>query len=226
MHRLLCVCPPRVDPLFPLVLLKSCNQIPLAFKVWFSGNSSSCCLTARLGKLTWGSEPSFQWVDFCGIIVLKFVSHPTSGYGVWFYCDCAPYTISLWLLLCLWMCGVFFGEFQYLPVDDCSAVSGDSGALSRGSECTSFYSVILDKVFKTTHMIYSKPFKSYFNLMLSYIFYFFLNLSIVFVFMCILLFFGLNSALSRLGCIMDFQLALGLIIVLHWCATLSDLLLI
>ena len=33
MRTLLCVCPPRVESLFPPVLLKSCNQIPLAFKV-------------------------------------------------------------------------------------------------------------------------------------------------------------------------------------------------
>ena len=85
---LLCVCPPRVESLFSPVLLKSCNQIPLAFKVWFYGNSSSHCQTPRLGSLTWGSEPSFQWVDFCGIIVLQFVSRPPSGYGIWFYCDC------------------------------------------------------------------------------------------------------------------------------------------
>ena len=39
--------------------------------------------------------------------------------------------------------GVFFGEFQCLPVDDSSAVSCDSGALTRGSEPTSFYSAIL-----------------------------------------------------------------------------------
>ena len=31
------------------------------------------------------------------------------------------------------MWGIFFGEFQCLPVDDCSAVSCDSGALARGS---------------------------------------------------------------------------------------------
>ena len=31
------------------------------------------------------------------------------------------------------MWGSFFGEFQCLPVDDCSAVSSDSGALARGS---------------------------------------------------------------------------------------------
>ena len=94
MHTLLCVCPPRVDSLFPPVLSKSCNQIPLAFKVWFSRNSSSCCQIPRLGSLTWGSEPALQCVDFCGIIVLQFVSHPPSGYGIWFYCDCAPPTIS------------------------------------------------------------------------------------------------------------------------------------
>ena len=145
MHTLLCVCPPSVESLFPPVLSKSCNQIPLVFKVWFSGNSSSRCWTPRLGNLTWGSEPLLHWVDFCGISVLQFVSHPPTSYAIWFYCDCASPTISLWLLLCLWMWGIFFGEFQCLLVDDSSAVSCDSGALARGSECTSFYSAILNQ---------------------------------------------------------------------------------
>ena len=122
MCTLFCVCPPRVESLFPPVLSKSCNQIPLAFKVWFSGNSSFHCRTPRLGSLTWGSEPSLQWVDLYGIIVLQFVSHPPSGYGIWFYCNCTPPTVSLQLLLCLWMWGIFFGEFQCLPAIDCSAV--------------------------------------------------------------------------------------------------------
>ena len=113
MCTLLCVGPPRVEPLF-----KSCNQIPLAFKVWFSGNSSSRFWTPRLGSLMWGSEPSLQWVDFCDISVLQFVSHPPSGYGILFHCDCAPPTASWRLLLCLWMWGIFFGEFQCLPVND------------------------------------------------------------------------------------------------------------
>ena len=108
MHTLLCVCPPRVESLFPPVLSKSCSQIPLVFKVWFSRNSSSRCWTPRLGSLTWGSEPSLQWVDFCGISVLQSVSHPPSRYGIWFYCDCAPPTVSLWLLLCLWMWCIYF----------------------------------------------------------------------------------------------------------------------
>ena len=144
-HILLCVCPPRVESLFPSVLLKSCNQIPLTFKVWFSRNSSSCCQTPMFRNLTWGSEPSLQWVDFCGTCVLQFVSHPPSSYGIWFYCDCTPPTISLWLALCLWMWGIFFVELQCLPVNDCSAVSCDSGVLTRGSESTSFYSAILNQ---------------------------------------------------------------------------------
>ena len=146
MRTLLCVCSPRVESLLPPVLSKSCNQIPLAFKVWFSGNSSSCCQTPTLGSLMWGSESSLQWMDFCGISVLQFVSHPSSGYGIWFYCDWAPPTISLWLLLCLWMWGIFIGEFQCLPVNDCSAVSYDSSALARGSESMSFYSTIFSVV--------------------------------------------------------------------------------
>ena len=40
----------------------------------------------------------------------------------------------MWLLLCLWMWGILFDEFQRLPVDDCPAASCDSGVLARGSE--------------------------------------------------------------------------------------------
>ena len=143
MHTVLCGCPPRVECLFPPVLLKSCNQIPLAFKIWFSRNSSSHCQIPRLGRLAWGSESSLQWVDFCGINVLQFLSHLPTSYVIWFYCNCAPLTVSLWFLLCLWMWGIFFGEFQCLPVNDCSAHSCDSGALARVSESMSFYFAIL-----------------------------------------------------------------------------------
>ena len=142
MCTLFCVRPPRVGSLFPPVLLKSCSQFPLGFKVWFSMNSCSCCRTPRLASLTWSSEPSLQWADFCGLSVCQSVSHPPTSYGIWFYSDCAPPTISLWLLLCLLMWGIFFGEFHCLPIDDCPAASCDSGVLARGSESTSFYSAI------------------------------------------------------------------------------------
>ena len=145
MCTLLCVCPPRVESLFPPVLSKSWNKISLAFKVWFSRNSSSHCRTPRLVSLTRHSEPSLQWVDCCVMSVLQFVNHPPSSYGIWFYRDCAHPTVSLWLLFCLWMWDIFFGEFQCLPVDDCSAVSCASSALQRGSQSTSFYSIILNQ---------------------------------------------------------------------------------
>ena len=153
MCTLLCVRPPRVESLFLPVLSKSCHLIPLAFKVWFSRNSSSCWWTPRFGSLTWGSEPSLQWMDFHGISVLQFVSHPPSSYGIWFYCDCTPPTVSLWLLLYLWMWGIFFDKLQCPPVNDCSAVSCDSGALTRGSERMSFYSTILNQS-STSNFLY------------------------------------------------------------------------
>ena len=49
------------------------------------------------------------------------------------------------LLLCLWIWGNSLGEFQFLPVDDCSAVTCDSSCLARGSERASFYSAILNQ---------------------------------------------------------------------------------
>ena len=56
----------------------------------------------------WGLEPSQQWENFFGIIVLQFVDHPPSRYGIWFYCICTPPFILLWFPLCLWMWGIFF----------------------------------------------------------------------------------------------------------------------
>ena len=100
------VCALQVWSLFTPVLSKSCNQIPLAFKVWFSRNSSSHCRTPRLGSLMWGSEPSLLWVDFCGISVLQSVfTHPAvMGFE---FTVIAPLLPSLWLLLCLWIWSIF-----------------------------------------------------------------------------------------------------------------------
>ena len=98
-----CMCPPRVKFLYSPVLWNSCNQTLMFFKARFSGGSSSCCQTLWLGRLRWGSELSLPWQNFCGIIVFQFVGCPPRRYGILFYCDFAPPTISLWFLLCLWM---------------------------------------------------------------------------------------------------------------------------
>ena len=42
------------------------------------------------------------YLIFFSIIVLQYVGHPPGRYEIWFYHDCAPPTISLKLLLCLW----------------------------------------------------------------------------------------------------------------------------
>ena len=94
--------------LFPPVLWRSCNPVPQAFKVRFPGDSQSLGKIPRLESLMWGLEPSQLCKDFFGIIILQFVVHLPSKIRIWFYGDCALPTISLKLLLCPWMLGIFF----------------------------------------------------------------------------------------------------------------------
>ena len=79
----------------------------------------------------------------------------TVGEFLWYYCSpvCGLPTQQVWDLILSWLClsyrltvasplslGVgsrFFGGFQSLPVNSCN-----SGALTGGDECTSFYSTI------------------------------------------------------------------------------------
>ena len=81
-HAKFCFCPARLESLFPPVLWKSCNQIPLAFKVRFHGDFQSHCPVPRLGSLTCGSESSQWWEIIFIIIVLQFVGHPPGSYGI------------------------------------------------------------------------------------------------------------------------------------------------
>lgn len=50
--------------------------------------------------------------------------------GFEFYRDCAS-TVSLWLLLCLWIVGYLFWWVQRPPVDGCSTANCRFGALAR-----------------------------------------------------------------------------------------------
>ena len=88
-------CPPRI-----VCFLQSCIS-PIIKCRWYSR------WIPWLGSLIWGSEPSQQWKNYFGIIVIQFVGHPPSEYVILFYCDCAPSTILLWLL-CVWIQGIFF----------------------------------------------------------------------------------------------------------------------
>ena len=80
-HTKFWLCPSRLESLFPPVLWKSYNQIPLAFKVRFPGDSESLYQIPGLGSLTWGSETSQQCENFFGFIVLQSVGHPPVGNG-------------------------------------------------------------------------------------------------------------------------------------------------
>ena len=67
--------------LFPPVLLKTYNEIMLAFKARVPGDSVPLS-DPQAGKPDGGSEPSQQWENFFGIIVLQFMGHPPSRYGI------------------------------------------------------------------------------------------------------------------------------------------------
>ena len=64
--------------LFPPVLRKLYNQILLAFKVKFPGDSQFLGWIPRLGRLICCLEPSQNCESFFGVIVLQFVSRPPS----------------------------------------------------------------------------------------------------------------------------------------------------
>ena len=57
-----------------------------------------------------------------------------------FKCDSS---ILLWLLLCPWSWGIFFGGFQHSPLDGCSAASFNFGVLTGEDEHTSFILLLL-----------------------------------------------------------------------------------
>ena len=79
-----CLCPPRLEPLFPPVLWKSYNQILLAVKARFPGGSQPLCWIPRLGGLMWGSEPWQEWKNIFVTIALQlWVTHPAgAGFDV------------------------------------------------------------------------------------------------------------------------------------------------
>ena len=95
------LCPPSLESLFPPVLWKSCDQIPLAFKVRFPGEFPVPLSDPQAGKPGVRFRTFKTVENFFGIIFLQFVGHLPDGNRISFYCDCAPPTILL-RLLCLW----------------------------------------------------------------------------------------------------------------------------
>ena len=117
--------------LFPPVLWKSNNQIPLAFKVRFPGDFQSLL-----------SDPQAGMPD------VGFRTFTTVGKLLWYYCSpvCGSPTWWVWDLILSIMpllspcCSFFFvfghgvsffGGFQHLPVNGCSTASCNFGAFHR-----------------------------------------------------------------------------------------------
>ena len=100
--------------------------------------------------------PSQESLDLC--LVGSLILPPGSGWAhsfVWALqaflvgmvfdskCNFVTPTILLGLLLCPWMCGIFFGGIQhYYPVNDCSVISYNFWVLTGEDEHMSFYSAI------------------------------------------------------------------------------------
>ena len=139
-----CLCPPRLESVVPPVLWKSYNQILLALKARLPGGSQA--LFKPPGWESWCGIQNFynSGRTSFGIIVLQFVGHPPSRYGIAFYCVCTPPPISLQFLCCLWMWGILFWWFQLPPVSGGLSAGCSSGVLP-GDERTPFYSAIMNQ---------------------------------------------------------------------------------
>ena len=122
-----CLCPPRPESLVPPVLWKSCNQIPLAFKVNSLGIPSPFVRSP-----SWKAWRGVQNLHNSGrsSLVLLFsslwVMHP-AGMGFDFTVT-VPLLLSCCSFFFVFGCGhlfFFFGRFQCPSVDGYSTASCD-----------------------------------------------------------------------------------------------------
>ena len=130
-----CLCPPRLECLFPSVLWNLYNQILLALKARFPGDSQA-----------------FYQIPSLGSLIVGFRTFTTMGELLWYYCPpvWGSSTQWVWDLIWLWFspsyhhaapfffvfeCEVsFFAGFQHPPLSDCSTASYYFGVLSETDE--------------------------------------------------------------------------------------------
>ena len=93
-----CVCPLRVESLFPVALGVSLLDV----KVRYSGGSSSCCRSPWLGSLMWGQTPHCLGRTSAAVTFLLFVGIQPGGCRAWLSCLSAPPTQ---FFLCIFSCG-------------------------------------------------------------------------------------------------------------------------
>ena len=76
------------------------SQIPCRFPVPLPDPQTE---KSDVRPRTFATVGELLWYDHFPVCVLH-----TSRYGIWFYGDCAPPIVSLWLVFCLWMWDMFF----------------------------------------------------------------------------------------------------------------------
>ena len=106
-----CLCPPRLDSLFPPVLWKSYNQIPLTCKGRFPRDSQSLCGIPSLGSLMWGLElHNSGRTSLVLLFSSRWVTHPADlGFDFIIIVPLLPSHCSCFFVF---GCGVsFLGEF-------------------------------------------------------------------------------------------------------------------
>ena len=101
-HVGFCVCPLRVESLFPTALWVSQKKPCWPSKPnKYSGGSSSLSRTPGLGSPMLGLDPLFLRKNLCNILL--FMRHPPGGVGLDYMAPPNP-PISLWFLLCIFSC--------------------------------------------------------------------------------------------------------------------------
>ena len=138
-----CLCPPRQESLFPPVLCKSYNQIPLVFKARFPGDFQTLFLVPRLGSGVLNLHTSVRMS-----LVLAFSSlWVTHLEGMEFdFIMIVPLLMSCCSFFFVFGHGVsFFGGFQHPPVNGCLRPGYNFGALTGGDEHTSYSTVLIWK---------------------------------------------------------------------------------
>ena len=138
-----CLCPPRLESVFPPVLWKFSNQVPLPSRSASLGVPSP--FVGSPGWEAWHVVPNLHNSGRALVLLFSslWVTHPAAvGFD---FIMITPLLPSCWGLFFVFGLGVSsFSRFQHPPVDDCSTVSCDFGALA-GDECLCFYSAILNQ---------------------------------------------------------------------------------
>ena len=144
-HAKFCLCPPRLESLFPSVLWKAYNQIPLALKARSLGIPSP--FVGSPGWETWCGVQNLHSSARTSLVLLFSNLWVTHLAGMGFdLIMIVPFLPSCCGFFFVFACELSSFGFQHPPVNGCSTASCNFGSLPGGEERTSFYSAILNRM--------------------------------------------------------------------------------